>query len=162
MHTYCFPGPVGLSAVLLKKCSKSLSFPLDLLMQRFSATGVLLKIWKIPTVIPIFKKGGKYSASNYRPISFIVDKTMAFDRVPHHRFLHKLEHLGVRGPLLDWLSSYLRGRIFRVRVSSHLSDEAELYSGVTQGSVIGPLLFLLDVFDLFLCIKSRIFFSQMI
>ena len=125
-------------------------------MQRFSATGVLLKIWKIPTVIPIFKKGGKYSASNYRPISFIVDKTMAFDRVPHHRFLHKLEHLGVRGPLLDWLSSYLRCRIFRVRVRSHLSDEAK----VPQGSVIGPLLFLLCVSDLSLGIKSRSFFAE--
>ena len=67
----------------------------------------------------------------------------AFDTVDHSVLLNKLYHYGIRGIINDWFSSYLSGRSQATEVNSCISRKQMVPYGVSQGTVLGPLLFLI-------------------
>ena len=77
-----------------------------------------------------------------------MDFQKAFDTVPHKRLISKLQSYGISGKLLTWLQDFLTNRSQKVKVNDQLSRSTDIASGIPQGSVLGPMLFVFYINDL--------------
>ena len=86
----------------------------------------------------------------------ILDFSKAFDTVPHDRLLHKIHQYGIRGNIHKWLTSFLTERQMRVQLEGEFSSHTSVDSGVPQGTVLGPILFLCHINDLPDAVSSQV------
>lgn len=87
--------------------------------------------------------------AHYCPLVIFFDFKKAFDSVSHFVLIKKLEHYGIRGTALKWFKSYLQNREQFVDVKGSKSSNIVIKCGVPQGSILGPILFLIYVNDVF-------------
>jgi hypothetical protein len=80
--------------------------------------------------------------------AIVIDFSKAFDLAPHDRLIIKISKTSVNVRVIKWIKEFLLGRPQRVKVEGHLSKDVPVNSGVPQGSVLGPLLFLAYVNDI--------------
>ena len=93
-------------------------------------------------------------------ISLFIDLSKAFDTISHSILLKKLQHYGIRGLVYEFLKSYLSNRSQLVDIDGVYSNLLNITCGVPQGSILGPMLFMIYINDLHLCselLKKNLF-----
>ena len=90
----------------------------------------------------------------------ILDFSKAFDTVPRDRFLHRIHQYGIRGNIHKWLTSFFTERQMRVQLEKEVSNQTSVDSGIPQGTVLGPILFLCHINDLPMLCHFKYVFLQ--
>ena len=210
-HPHKATGPDEIPAFIIRAAASQLAPILARIYQHTHDHGEIPQDWRDVLVVPIFKKGERHIAANYRPVSLtsisckilehiihsnimkhfdtnkiltdtqhgfrknrstesqllvtvqeivkrlatgsqvdiiLLDFAKAFDKVPHSRLLHNLEYYGIDQATIKWIKSFLENRNQNVVLDGVISSSAQVLSGVPQGSVLEPLLFLAYINDM--------------
>ena len=204
-------GHDGLSSIMLKEVSSSISPILTCIINQSLCTGIFPESLKIAKIIPVYKKENPHITDNYRPVSLLpilskifekvvfiqvydyftendllyksqygfrklhstelaalefadkivsnleqgklplaifLDLSKAFDTIDHKILLEKLKYYGISGKAIEWFQSYLCERKQYVQYGDSTSSMSFIKTGVPQGSILGPLLFIIYMNDI--------------